>query len=95
MKYRGVVAAVGLAGGAQVQLSVIPLLLRGVRLIGIDSVLCPLPERLQAWERLARDLPKDKLEAMAHPARLEDLPQLGAAILRGEIRGRVIVDPRA
>jgi acrylyl-CoA reductase (NADPH) len=95
MKYRAAVAAVGLAGGAQVPASVIPFLLRGVKLLGIDSVLCPMPERLAAWARLARDLPKDRLEAMAHPARLEDLPALGAAILRGEVRGRVIVDPRA
>ena len=95
MKYRAAVAAVGLAGGAAVPASVIPFLLRGVKLLGIDSVLCPMPERLAAWERLARDLPKDRLEAMAHPARLEDLPALGAAILQGGVRGRVIVDPGA
>jgi acrylyl-CoA reductase (NADPH) len=95
MKYRASVAAVGLAGGAAVPASVIPFLLRGVKLLGIDSVLCPMPERLAAWARLVRDLPKDRLEAMAHPARLEELPALGAAILKGAVRGRVIVDPRS
>jgi len=92
MRYGASVAAVGLAGGAALPATVIPFLLRGVNLLGIDSVLCPYAARLRAWERLARDLPLDKLEAMSVPATLADLPDLGAAILQGQVRGRVVVD---
>ena len=95
MQYGGSVAAVGLAGGAGLPTTVIPFLLRGVNLLGIDSVMQPYANRLRAWERIARDLPMDKLEAMVTPARLEDLPQLGRDILAGQVRGRVVVDPRA
>jgi acrylyl-CoA reductase (NADPH) len=92
MKYRTSVAAVGLAGGAALPATVIPFLLRGVNLLGIDSVLQPYDNRLRAWERIARDLPMDKLEAMIQPATLADLPQLGADILKGQVKGRVVVD---
>ena len=92
MKYGASVAAVGLAGGAGLPATVIPFLLRGVNLLGIDSVMQPYDNRLRAWERIARDLPMDKLEAMIVPAGLEDLPQLGASILKGGVRGRVVVD---
>ncbi len=95
MKYRASVAAVGLAGGAALPATVVPFLLRGVNLLGIDSVLRPYADRVRAWERLARDLPMERLEAMIRPARLEELPELGAAILKGEVQGRVVVDPRA
>ena len=92
MKYGGSVAAVGLAGVAGLPATVIPFLLRGVNLLGIDSVMKPYDDRLRAWERIARDLPMEKLHAMVHPATLEDLPELGAAILKGQVRGRVLVD---
>ena len=92
MRYRASVAAVGLAGGASLPATVIPFLLRGVNLLGIDSVMASLPLREAAWARLARDLPMDLLEAMIVPARLADLPALGAAILQGEVRGRVVVE---
>ncbi|MGS4944478.1 MDR family oxidoreductase [Meridianimarinicoccus sp. RP-17] len=95
MKYDGSVAAVGLAGGSSLPATVIPFLLRGVNLLGIDSVMRPLPQRERAWARLANDLPLDKLEAMIVPAKLEDLPRLGAEILKGQVRGRVVVDLRA
>jgi acrylyl-CoA reductase (NADPH) len=95
MRYGGSVAAVGLAGGAALPATVVPFLLRGVNLLGIDSVMCPTPRRLVAWERIARDLPMDRLEAMIRPATLADLPDLGAAILRGEVQGRVVVDVNA
>ncbi len=95
MKYGASVAAVGLAGGAGLPATVIPFLLRGVNLLGIDSVMQPYENRLRAWERIARDLPMDKLEAMIHPAVLADLPELGASILKGGVRGRVVVDVRA
>ncbi|MBO28687.1 MAG: oxidoreductase [Rhodobacteraceae bacterium] len=92
MKYGASVAAVGLAGGAALPATVIPFLLRGVNLLGIDSVMQPYENRLRAWERIARDLPMDKLEAMVQPATLSDLPGLGADILKGQVRGRVVVD---
>ncbi len=95
MKYGASVAAVGLAGGAGLPASVIPFILRGVNLLGIDSVMQPYENRLRAWERVARDVPHDKLEAMVAPATLSDLPDLGRAILKGGVRGRVVVDVRA
>ncbi|WP_071795892.1 acryloyl-CoA reductase [Natronohydrobacter thiooxidans] len=95
MKYRASVAAVGLAGGAALPATVVPFLLRGVNLLGIDSVLQPYANRIAAWERIARDLPMEKLEAMIQPATLEDLPRLGAEILNGQVKGRVVVDVRA
>ena len=70
----------------------IPFLLRGVNLLGIDSVMSPLEEREEAWRRIARDLPMDKLGAMTGRARLGDLPGLGKRILQGGVRGRVVVD---
>ncbi|WP_422002468.1 acryloyl-CoA reductase [Roseovarius mucosus] len=92
MKYGASVAAVGLAGGVGLPATVIPFLLRGVNLLGIDSVMQPYANRVRAWERIARDLPMDKLEAMITPATLEDLPRLGADILKGQVKGRVVVD---
>jgi acrylyl-CoA reductase (NADPH) len=95
MRYGGSVAAVGLAGGVALPTTVIPFILRGVNLLGIDSVLRPRADRLEAWARIARDLPLERLQAMVVPARLEDLPQLGRDILAGQVRGRVVVDLRA
>jgi acrylyl-CoA reductase (NADPH) len=95
MKYGASVAAVGLAGGASLPATVIPFLLRGVNLLGIDSVMQPYANRLAAWSRIASDLPIDKLEAMIRPATLGELPQLGADILAGKVQGRVVVDVRA
>ena len=92
MKHSGAVAAVGLAGGNELNTTVIPFLLRGVKLLGIDSVLCPKPRRQTAWNRLGSDLPLDKLETMISTARLEDLPQLGSDILKGQVKGRVVVE---
>jgi acrylyl-CoA reductase (NADPH) len=95
MKYGASVAAVGLAGGAGLPATVIPFLLRGVNLLGIDSVMQPYDNRVRAWQRIATDLPMDKLEAMIQPATLADLPQLGADILKGQVKGRVVVDINA
>ena len=95
MFYGSSVAAVGNAGGARLPASVMPFILRGVNLLGIDSVMQPYQNRLKAWERLASDLPMDKLEAMITPATLSDLPRLGADILKGQVRGRVVVDVNA
>ncbi|MGF1445622.1 MAG: MDR family oxidoreductase [Pikeienuella sp.] len=92
MKYGASVAAVGLAGGAGLPATVIPFLLRGVNLLGIDSVMRPQPDRVKAWNRIAKELPMDKLEEMIVPAKLDDLPALGPKILKGEVKGRVVVD---
>jgi acrylyl-CoA reductase (NADPH) len=95
MKYGASVAAVGLAGGTALPATVIPFLLRGVNLLGIDSVMKPYEDRVRAWGRIASDLPMDKLEAMIRPATLADLPGLGAEILKGQVQGRVVVDVNA
>jgi acrylyl-CoA reductase (NADPH) len=95
MKYAGSVAAVGLAGGAALPATVIPFLLRGVNLLGIDSVLQPYDRRVMAWDRLSRDLPLDRLETMIVPATLQNLPRLGTEILAGQVQGRVVVDVNA
>lgn len=95
MKYGASVGAVGLAGGAKVSTTVIPFLLRGVNLLGIDSVMRPQRDRVVAWQRIARELPMDKLEAMIQTATLDDLPELGRQILDGKVRGRVVVDVTA
>jgi len=92
LKYGASVAAVGLAGGAKLPASVIPFLLRGVNLLGIDSVMQPFEKRLVAWQRFVEDLPMEKLESMIQPAVLADVPELGAAILKGQVKGRVVVD---
>ena len=95
MKYGASVSAVGLAGGAGLPATVIPFLLRGVNLLGIDSVMQPYDNRVRAWARIAKDLPMDKLEAMVQPATLSDLPQLGKDILKGQVKGRIVVDVNA
>ena len=92
MSYGGSIASVGLAGGSALNASVIPFLLRGVNLLGIDSVVQPLDNRKRAWERIAKDLPLKKLESMVTLATLSDLPDLGKEILKGRIKGRVVID---
>jgi acrylyl-CoA reductase (NADPH) len=94
MRYRCAVAAVGLAGGSELPTTVLPFLLRGVSLLGIDSVYQPAAPRRAAWQRLGRDLDLAKLDAMVVEAGLDDLPRLANEILNGRIRGRVVVDPR-
>ena len=93
MKYGGAVAAVGLAAGAAVpSFTVVPFLLRGVSLLGIDSVMRPYDRRVDAWNRIATDLPMEKLEAMVAEHRLADLPELANRILEGKVKGRVVID---
>ena len=92
MKYRGVVTACGLAGGMDLPATVAPFILRGVTLAGIDSVMCPRPERLQAWQRLATDLDLERLGLMAHDISLDEAIPTAAALLAGQVRGRVVVD---
>jgi acrylyl-CoA reductase (NADPH) len=95
MKYAGSVAAVGLAGGSKLEHSVIPFLLRGVNLLGIDSVMCPYDKRMAAWARVQTALPMDRLEAMIVAATLSDVPRLAVDIVKGQVRGRVVVDVNA
>ncbi len=95
MKYGGAVAAIGLAGGAAVpSFTVIPFLLRGVSLLGIDSVMRPYDQRVDAWNRIASDLPMEKLEEMVEEYGLADLPELAERILQGQVRGRAVIDVR-
>ena len=91
LKYRGSVAACGLAGGSDLPATVIPFLLRGVNLLGIDSVMCPKAERIAAWDRLARDLPLDRLARISRVVPLAEVPSLAPQILKGEVRGRVVI----
>ena len=95
LKAGGSVAACGLAGGAALPASVIPFLLRGINLLGIDSVMQPYESRVEAWDRIARDLDFGRIEPMIATATLADLPKLGRAILKGEVRGRIVVDVNA
>ena len=91
-RYGGAVAACGLAGGMDLPGSVAPFILRGVKLLGIDSVNCPMAPRLKAWARLARDLDPAKLAAMTQTVPLEKVFEVGEAILKGQVRGRVVVE---
>lgn len=91
-RYRGVVAACGLAQGMDFPATVAPFILRGVTLAGIDSVMCPRPERLQAWQRLATDLDIARLELITREIGLGDAIQTASQLLDGQVRGRVVVD---
>ncbi len=93
--HSGSVAAVGLAGGSSLETTVLPFLLRGVNLLGIDSVMCPQARRRAAWARLVKDLPMEKLDAMTETATLGDLMALGQKILKGQVRGRLVIDVNA
>jgi len=91
-QYGGVIASCGLAGGMDLPGSVAPFLLRGVRLQGIDSVQCPMPPRLAAWKRLARDLDRELLAQMTQTVPFARVFEIGEAILKGQVRGRVVVE---
>lgn len=92
VKYGGSVAACGNAGGNDVPANILPFLLRGVSLLGIDSAVKPMPERRDAWARLTRDLPLDKLDAITTVIGLNDVADWGGKILKGQVRGRVVID---
>jgi acrylyl-CoA reductase (NADPH) len=95
LKMEASVAAVGNAGGLQVPANIIPFLLRGVNLLGINSVFVPPARRALIWDRIARDLPMEKLESMVQVAPLARVPALGAAILKGAVQGRTVIDVNA
>jgi acrylyl-CoA reductase (NADPH) len=91
-RYGGAVAACGLAGGMDLPASVAPFILRGVKLIGIDSVQCPMAPRLAAWARIARDLDRGLLASMTRTVPFAETFDVGAKILAGQVRGRVVVE---
>lgn len=91
-RYRGAVAACGLAGGNDLPTTVLPFILRNVALLGVDSVMCPAPVRAEAWRRLGTDLPTDLLDSMTTVEPMTSLPELAERILAGETRGRVVID---
>jgi len=90
-RYGGAVAACGLAGGMDLPASVAPFILRGVCLYGIDSVMCPLPHRQEAWKRLETDLDRQKLATMTREIGLAGVPEAAASLLAGQVRGRIVV----
>ena len=90
-KYGGAIAACGLAAGMDLPSSVAPFILRGVCLLGIDSVMCPIEKRRTAWSRLARDLDKSKLTEITSEIGLDQVADAGAKILAGQVRGRIVV----
>jgi acrylyl-CoA reductase (NADPH) len=92
-RYGGAVAACGLAQGMDLPASVAPFILRSVKLLGVDSVMCPRPRRIEAWRRLAEDLDLERLDAMTTTIGLEEVPARAADILGGAVRGRLVVDP--
>jgi acrylyl-CoA reductase (NADPH) len=92
MRYRSSVAACGLAGGSKLDTTVIPFIIRGVNLLGIDSVMAPISERQEAWSRIVRDLPMELLDRMTVTVGLKELPELGSRILKGQVQGRVVVE---
>ena len=92
MRYRGTVAACGLVQGMDLPATVAPFILRGVTLAGVDSVMCPRAERIEAWNRLARDLDMSKLDLITHEIGLAEAIPTAAALLAGQVRGRVVVD---
>lgn len=90
-KYGGAIAACGLAAGMDLPSSVAPFILRGVCLLGIDSVMCPIEPRKAAWQRLASDLDRTKLSEITQEISLDEVPEWGAKILAGQVRGRIVV----
>src|SRR5437764_5663872 len=90
-RYGGAIAACGLAAGMDLPSSVAPFILRGVCLLGIDSVMCPLPRRELAWSRLAGDLDKGKLAGITQEITIDQVIETGAQILAGQVRGRIVV----
>lgn len=92
MRYGGVIANSGLTGGVDLHTTVLPFILRGVKLIGIDSVACPASTRLEVWRRLAGDLKPGHLGTMTRTVALEELPEAFATLLAGDARGRFVVD---
>ncbi|HJT59216.1 MAG TPA: oxidoreductase [Ktedonobacteraceae bacterium] len=90
-KYGGSVAACGLTGGTALSTTVFPFILRGVNLLGIDSVFCPVDERRDLWQRMATDLKPSRLDNMMNEVTLDELPEVTTSLLKGNVRGRTVV----
>ncbi len=90
-KYSGSIAACGLTGGSTLNTTVFPFILRGVNLLGIDSVFCPMELRRELWQHMATDLKPSQLTSMIHEVTLDELPQVTASLLKGSVRGRTVV----
>ncbi len=90
-KYGGSVAACGLTGGTALTTTIFPFILRGVNLLGIDSVFCPMDERRELWQRMATDLKPSTLDSMINEVTLDELPRVTASLLKGSVRGRTVV----
>jgi acrylyl-CoA reductase (NADPH) len=91
-KYGGAIAACGLAGGMDLPTTVAPFILRNVALLGVDSVMSPKALRIEAWNRIARELDHDKLAAMTSKIPLDQVLEAGKQIVEGKIKGRVVVE---
>jgi len=91
MMYGGAIASSGLTGGTEVHTTVLPFILRGVKLLGIDSAMCPMAPRLEVWRRLATDMKPGNLGAIAREVSLSDLPSVFPVLLKGDARGRTVV----
>jgi acrylyl-CoA reductase (NADPH) len=94
MRHRGVVAACGLAGGMDFPATVVPFILRGVTLVGVESVMCPFAERVEAWRRLSVDLDAATLDSLTTEIGLSEAIERAAPLLEGRVRGRLVVDTR-
>jgi putative YhdH/YhfP family quinone oxidoreductase len=92
MMYNGAIASSGLTGGIDLRTTVLPFILRGVKLLGIDSVMCPMARRLEVWRRLATDLEPKHLRSVVTEIGLDDLPNAFATLLAGAARGRYVVN---
>jgi len=95
LKYNGVIASVGLAQSPKLETTVIPFLLRGAKIVGIDSVMSPYEKRVAAWERLAQDLDQSRLASMTQVISLQDVIHYAPLILKGQVKGRLVVDVNA
>jgi len=91
MMYGGTIASSGLTGGTEVKTTVLPFILRGVKLLGIDSVMCPMPTRLEVWRRLQTNMKPKHLKSIAREVELADLPQVFPELLSGKAHGRTVV----
>ena len=94
MMYEGCIASSGLTGGAELRTTVMPFILRGVKLLGIESSMCPMDRRLEVWRRLGTDLKPRQLKLLTSEIRLDDLPQAFETLLKGQARGRYVVKIR-
>ena len=89
----GSIASIGLAGGEELHTTVMPFILRNVKLCGVDSVVCPIPRREEAWRRMAELLPESAYADIGQVASLEEVPDAAARIMKGQVQGRVLIDP--